>query len=617
MHKSFEFLRRRLPEPARAAVMDALDSCTWIKVRRALSVLDQLPIEDQGQQVAVQILSTFTLESIEPALCLGLRCIPCRPKLEYTPLNTIEQQLLERGSEVYRQRCLVGVIFWRADELLPDLYYPCSSGGPKELKRKAAELMNRMEQMAAVYEEAGSHPLFYSTIMLPQSARGAMIEGQLGSGLSATIAEINARIFELASRASKLRVLDLNRWSAQEGEAQYDAQMDFMARQPFSIRGAVSLGVFLGRNLRPLLIPRRKVLAVDLDNTLWGGILAEDGIASLKLGRDFPGNIFLRLQREMLELKEQGVLLALFSKNQESEVRNAFATLPGMLLKWQDFVCRKVNFDHKYVNLRQAAAELGLGLNSFVFLDDSDYEREQMRTFNPEVLVLNERGDPLHILDSLLRTDAFDVHQLTREDLARHREYELSAARSVPSDQGSIAGFLASLELRARLEPIHKSNIERVIQLLGKTNQFNLTTRRHRLEDLQGLLSRPGSVGLTLRLTDKFGDQGIVGLLLAVPVPGDELKTWSVDSFLISCRVIGRGVENVLWAALVNRAARGGVARIVGDYIPTARNGLAATVYERLGLRRLEELQTGVRFVLETVRPIPFPAWMAVEDIDP
>ncbi|MGA2556123.1 MAG: HAD-IIIC family phosphatase [Verrucomicrobiota bacterium] len=614
MFKSFEILCRRLPEPARAAVMDAADSCTWIKVRRALSALDQRSVEDQGPEVAIQILSTFTLESIQPALCLGLRCIPCRPKLEFAPLNTIEQQLFDRGSEVYRRRCLASVVFWRVDELLPELYHPCSSGGPKELKRKAAELINRMEQMAAVYAEAGSHPLFYSTVMLPPSATGAMLEGQLGSGLSATIAEINARIFDLASRVGKLRVLDLNRWSAQEGEAHYDAQMDFMARQPFSIRGALSLGVFLARNLRPLLAPRRKVLAVDLDNTLWGGILGEDGVANLKLGQDFPGNIFLRLQREMLELKEQGVLLALVSKNQESDARKAIETMPGMLLKWQDFVCRKVNFDHKYVNLRQAADELGLGLNSFVFLDDSDYERAQMQSFNPEVLILNERGAPLHMLDSLLRTDAFDVHQLTQEDLARHREYQLRAARSVPSHQGNITEFLASLELRARLEPVNKNNIERVMQLLGKTNQFNLTTRRHRLEDLQSLLSRPGSVSLTLRLTDKFGDQGIVGVLLAVP--GDDLKTWCVDSFLMSCRVIGRGVEDALWASLVNRAARSGVARIVGDYIPTPKNGLAATVYERLGLRRLEELQTGTRFVLETVQPIPLPAWMTVEDID-
>jgi FkbH-like protein len=615
MSKSFEILVRRLQEPVRTAVMEAFDSATWIKVRRGLAALEQCPVEEQGPEVVIQMLSTFTLESIQPALQLGLGCIPCRPKLEFAPLNTIEQRLFDRGSDIYQRRALAGIIFWRIDELLPGLYHPCSSGGPKELKRKAAELMERMEKMAAVYAESGSNPLFLSTLMIPQVASGSMLEAQLGSGLSATIAEINASIFDLASCDGKLRVLDLNRWSAREGEAHYDAQMDFMARQPFTVRGALSLGVFLARNLRPLLVPRRKVLAVDLDNTLWGGIVGEDGVAKLKLGQDFPGNIFLRLQREILELKEQGVLLVLVSKNEETEARNAIETLPGMLLKWGDFVCRKVNFDHKYLNLRQAAGELGLGLDSFAFLDDSDYEREQVQSFNPEVLVLNERGDPLHILDSLLRTDAFDVHQLNQEDRARHQEYELREARSVPSDEGDVTEFLASLELRVRLEPVHKNNIERVIQMLGKTNQFNLTTRRHRLEDLQSMLSRPGSISLTLRLTDKFGDQGIVGVLLAVP--GDDTKSLVVDSFLVSCRAIGRGVEDALWCSMVNRAARSGVARILGDYFPTARNGLAATVYERLGLRRLEELQTGTRFVLETVQPMPYPTWMTIEDIGP
>src|SRR6266852_7946483 len=196
-----------------------------------------------------------------------------------------------------------------------------------------------------------------------------------------------------------------------------------MARQPLSAKGQVAVAVFIARYLRPLIVPGRKALAIDLDNTLWGGVVGEDGMAGLKLGHDFPGNVHLRIQRELLELRNRGVLLVLLSKNNEADAQEAFNSLPDMLLKWDDFAVRKVNWNHKHENLRGAACELGLGLDSFAFVDDSDYEREQMRQFVPEVLILNGSSDPLHTLRSLWETDAFDSLTVTEEDRLRHRDY--------------------------------------------------------------------------------------------------------------------------------------------------------------------------------------------------
>lgn len=613
MHRSFEPLLSGLPESVRCAVWEALDSATWTKVRRALSAFDECPPELQGPEATVQILSTFSVDSIEPALRLGLQCIPCRAKLEFAPVNTVVQHLLDRTSAVYSGRYLASVILWRIEELLPDLYYPFSSGGAKEMKRRSEKLQARMKNMVRAYLEAGSSPLFLSTIPVPTAFGGVVLNSQLGSGVLGTIAAINATIFEEGSLDSRVRITDINWWSAQEGRACYDAQMDFMSMQPFTVRAAISLGLFLARNLRPLIVPRRKVLAVDLDNSLWGGILGEDGVEGLKLGHDFPGNVFLRIQREIKELRHQGVLLVLASKNEESEVRRAMANMPDMLLKWDDFVCRKLNFEHKYLNLREAAKELGLGIDSFALLDDSDYEREQMKVFNPEVLILNQRSDALHMLTSLLNCDAFDVHNVNEEDRQRHQDYELRSLRSPQGHEDRLEDFLMSLELGAKLEPFHDGNIDRVVQMLGKTNQFNLTTKRHRLEDLKVLLSQPGCVNLTLRLIDKFGDQGIVGVLLAVPEEGG--RSLRVDSFLVSCRALGRGVEDVLWAAFVNRAVRNGVLRVSAHYIPTAKNQLVATLYDRLGLRRLEESEVGTQYVLEPVKSVRPPKWIVVEEI--
>ena len=373
----------------------------------------------------------------------------------------------------------------------------------------------------------------------------------------------------------------------------------------------MSLGLFLARNLRPLLLPRRKVLVVDLDDTLWGGIVGEDGIQQLKLGHDFPGNVFLRLQREILELKNQGVLLVLVSKNNENEAKEAMAQMPSMLLRWEHFACHKINFNHKYINVREAAEEIGLSLDSFALLDDSDYEREQMRAFNPEVLIINDRGDALHMLTSLLQSDGFDAHYISAEDRSRHREYELRAVRTGRPVEGGIEEFLSTLKLRAKVEPVGRDNIERVVQLLGKTNQFNVTTRRHQIDEVKRIISQSGSIHLTLRLTDRFGDQGIVGVLLAVA--GSEDASLLVDSLLVSCRALGRGVEDVLWAEFINRAIDSGTQQVRATYIPTPKNGLVAGLFDRLGLTPITRAGNKTEYILNPLKRIAWPAWITAE----
>lgn len=596
----------RLPESVHLPVAEAVRDATWIKVRRALAAMDRCSAEIMAAEVTVHILASFEVESIEGALRLALGCLPARPKLRIAPLNTIEQELMSRESFVYREPALATVILWRVDEMLPELLLPSTT---IEVPTHAG-LQERIRKMVHAYLQTSSVPLFVATLPLPAAHGGAPLGARYSHSLARGIAAVNSTIFELGSTDPRVRVLDVNWWAAQEGASHYDLQMDFMAKQPFTVRAAISLGFFIARNLRPLLVPRRKVLVVDLDNTLWGGVLGEEGVPRLKLGHDFPGNVFLRIQREIRELKQQGVLLVLASKNDELLVRQAFASLPNMLLRWEDFVCRKVNFDHKYLNVRQAAAELGLGLDSFAFIDDSDFEREQMKAFNPEVLVLNDDGSALHMLARLMQTDGFDTHHLTQEDLRRHREYELRAARTTPTE-GDLGEFLASLQLRVVLDPVNPGNFERVVQMLGKTNQFNLTTRRHRLDDVQRLTARKGAVCLTLTLIDKFGDQGIVGALLAVP--GDATQELIVDSFLVSCRALSRGVEDVLWAELMRIAAVAGVQRVVAHYIPTAKNGLVAKLYDRFGLMRTSESDLGTVYVAEPIQPIAFPAWITVD----
>jgi FkbH-like protein len=283
-----------------------------------------------------------------------------------------------------------------------------------------------------------------------------------------------------------------------------------------------------------------------------------------------------------------------------------------MLLKWDDFALHRINWLHKHENLRAAAHELGLGLDSFVFIDDSDYEREQVRQLLPEVLVLNESADPLHILRSLWETDAFDSLGISEEDLRRHHEYTVRDARTIPADGSDLEAFLTSLEMTAAVEEIEASNIERVVTLLSKTNQFNLTTRRHSRAQLQAMIDAPGSIAITLRLADKFGDQGIVGVMVCLA--GDEPRTLQIDTFLVSCRALGRGVEEALWAEATRRAQEQGTQRLDAEYIRSARNGLVAELYDRFGLERIAHDEDAVRYVMEPVARHRFPNWIAREE---
>jgi FkbH-like protein len=600
------------PDREQNAVMQAVESASLAKIRRTLRSLQELAPEQRGPVLNVELLSTFNLEPILPVLQLALNCLPSRAHVRLAPLDDIEGYISQSANADSQELPHARVVIWRIEEVLPEALYPFSSGFPEQLSARVAQVMARVEGVVSLHQRnAPGVPLFLSTIALPVNFANPVSAAQHSAGLFASVSRVNQKIYEVGTAQHGVYVLDLATWAAFEGRVHADAIVDFLARQPLSAKGQLGFALFVARSLRPLIIPRRKALALDLDNLLWGGVVGEDGVAGLALGHEFPGNVHLRIQRELLELRNRGILLVLLSKNNEADAREAFDSLPDMLLKWDDFAVRKINWNHKHENLRDSARELGLGLDSFAFVDDSDYEREQMRQFVPEVLILNESSDPLHTLRSLWETDAFDSLAVTEEDRRRHRDYALRAARDVTGQHDDLEAFLKSLRMEVTIEEIGPSNMERVVTMLGKTNQFNLTTRRHSRAQLQSMLELPGSIGLTLRLRDKFGDQGVIAVLLAIPSGED--ATLIVDSFLVSCRALGRGVENALWTVMIDRARQKKVRRLEAEYIPTARNSIVTDLYDRLGLRRTEQDGSSTRYVLERIVPVKFPSWISLK----
>jgi FkbH-like protein len=603
----------RFPDQQKAAVEAAMESASLGKARHALRLLEKLDEEQRGGAFDVELLSTYNLEPILPILQLAISCLPSRAHLHLAPLDNIEGYISQPATATTGGRHDARLILWRLEELLPEALYPLSHGFPERLAIRLDQVLARVDRVVSLHQRnASGIPLLLSTIPLPVHFSNPVFAAQHSVGMFGSIARINQKIYDVASHNDGVHVLDIASWAAFQGKAQADATLEFLARQPLSPKAQVEFALFLARSLRLLITPRRKVLALDLDNTLWGGVVGEDGLDNLKLGHEFPGNIHLRIQRELVELRHRGVLLVLLSKNNEPDVREAFTALPDMVLKWDDFAVRKIDWNHKHENLRAAAKELGLGLDSFVFLDDSDYEREQIRQLMPEVLILNESPDPLHILRSLWETDVFDSLSVSQEDRQRHHDYAVRQARDVKAHESDLEEFLKSLEMTATIEAVGSHNLERVVSLLGKTNQFNVTTRRHSRAQVQAMLECPGFVGLALRLRDKFGDQGIVAVLLAVA--SKDPAVLIVDSFLVSCRALGRGVEDALWAAMLRRVDRQRVRRLEAEYVPTAKNSIVSDLYDRLGLQRIEHNPSLTRYLMEPVITTENPSWILSEN---
>lgn len=604
---------RNFPAPHKEAITLALESASLARIRRALGLIEKLDFKLRGPALEIEILSTYNVEPILPTLQLAISCLPSQPQLHVSPLDEIEAYIaLPLFHETHRNLD-ARIVLWRLEELLPEALYPFTYGFSERLAARVDQLLERVDRVLSLHRRhAPGLPLFLSTVPIPVHFSNPVFAGQNSAGLSASVGRVNQKVHELATANDGVHVLDLAGWAAREGRDHADATLDFLARQPFSASGQVAFALFVARSLRPLIVPRRKALALDLDNTLWGGVVGEDGVEGLALGHDFPGNVHLRIQRELLELRNRGVLLVLVSKNNEADARQAFESLPDMILKWDDFAVRKINWNPKHESLREAARELGLGLDSFVFIDDSDYEREQIRQFLPEVLILNESADPLHILRSLWEADAFDSLAVTAEDRQRHHDYALRAARDVKGCPNDLEEFLKSLQMEAIIEEVGTSNLERVVSMLGKTNQFNLTTKRHSRAHVQAILETPRSIALALRLRDKFGDQGIVAVLLAMP--GENDSTLVIDSFLVSCRALGRGVEDALWAAMLERAHRQGVRRLEAEYIATAKNGIVARVYDRLGLQRAADYSSSTRYALDRIDSAKCPSWISMNN---
>jgi FkbH-like protein len=371
----------------------------------------------------------------------------------------------------------------------------------------------------------------------------------------------------------------------------FAARYWYHAKLPCHPNAMIALGRHLATTIARCIVRPVKVIACDLDDTLWGGTVGEDGWRGLRLDPHGTGAPYIRLQAFLKDLAERGVLLVALSKNNEADVREVFQKRTEMLLRWEDFAASRVNWRTKSENLRDLSETLRLDLGSFCLLDDSPFERAEVRHALPTLIVPELPTAPEDFVSFLARCGLFQIPIVTAEDRDRGRHYRDETARETSlKASASYEDFLRTLDLRAVAEPIDSANIERVVQLVGKTNQFNLTTRRHDLGMIRRLIEDRGAFAYCYRVLDRFGDAGVTGVLIATC----DMGSCRIDTWLLSCRVMGRTVERAMFAHLLEWLRARDIRRLVADYVPTKKNEPVTMLLPELGFVEIARGADGV-----------------------
>jgi FkbH-like protein len=452
--------------------------------------------------------------------------------------------------------------------------------------------------------------LLINSIPVPCAPTAGLLDARHLSGLRRAVDLVNERLLSASEQHGNIVLIDADHALADIPASRHrDPKLWFYGRVPYSADATRALASAFAQAWTLLARGPAKVLALDFDNTLWGGTYGEDGIERLACSEDFPGNAFRAFQQECLRLKQQGLLLVALSKN-NSDAMTVFGRHPGMLLKTEDFAAAAVNWQPKPENIRKISTELNLALDSFVFVDDSPHEREAMRRLCPEVVVPEVPADPAQRPFWLRRLACTWPVRLTEEDARRSEMYAAErAAQALRSSAASIEDYLRGLEQRLTVSLVNSGTIARIAQMHQRTNQFNLTTRRVGEAEIANLVDHPER-GLALmgRVVDKFGDHGIV---ITATASIEEARA-VIETFLMSCRVIGREIEQAFLAALLTLLARRGAKQAIGRFAASAKNGMVRDFYRANGFTLLEGDGKASAWVLDLCSEPPQPRFVSV-----
>jgi FkbH-like protein len=533
--------------------------------------------------IRLAILGGFTTTQLAQAIELALFCMGGQAEVFEADYGVYRQEILDPDSALYRFQ--------------PNVVFLATSW--RELIRRPTLDQDRAEVAALVETEFADWSLLWKTAY---DRLGCLVvqntfdrpawrqmdnhESRHPASLWRYVSRVNDRMADCAPPYVALH--DVDGLASLAGRRTWgDERFFFHAKLPCAPEFIVDYGFSVASLLAAQMGLSKKCLVLDLDNTCWGGVIGDDGLGGIRLGQgDAEGEAFVAFQQYAKALKQRGVILAVCSKNEERNAKEVFEKHTEMVLRLDDISCFMANWTDKAANLREIARRLNIGLNSLVFVDDNPAERGLVRQLVPEVAVPELPEDPAGYIQAIEPYRYFQTLAIGKEDLQRAEYYRANAEREdALTGSANVEEYLCSLAMVARIGPITPMSLERSAQLINKSNQFNLTTRRRSAAEVSALMADPTWLTRTVSLVDRFGDNGLISVLLA-KVEGDTLV---IDTWLMSCRVLKRGVETLLNNNICRWASERGLRRICGEYIATPKNDLVREHYAELGYAKIAD----------------------------
>lgn len=547
-------------------------------VRKRHALIQELSAQPNLIPTRIAILGGSTTTEVRNMLELFLLGHGLRPVFYESGYNCYSEDILFENQDLWKFKPDVVFIHttWRNIAHFPKLMEPKA-----EVEERVRQEVARFATLWQKLQSELGALIIQNNFDLPYLRPLGNLEAAESYGRVNFLLQLNAEFAGYARQHPRLLINDIHYLCAQVGLDEWDGRTYwYNFRMSVSPTGTIPLAQSVAALVKSVYGKTKKCLVLDLDNTLWGGVVGDDGVQNLILGRDHPvGEAFLDFQRYVKNLQRRGIILAVCSKNDIENAKEGFSH-PDSILKVEDFSVFKANWNPKPANIREIAAELNIGLDSIVFVDDNPAERALVAVELSEVATPDVGSDVARFAEILEAERYFEVHKVVRDDLNRSGFYKLNAERSACQAGFQDYGeFLASLDMVAEIAPFTPVYLERITQLINKTNQFNLTTRRYTSAEVNAIAQDPMYVTLYGRLADKFGDNGLVSVLVGRTV-NDALE---MDLWLMSCRVLNREMEIAMFDALVEQCQVRGIRKIVGFYIPSKKNGLVADHYRNLG----------------------------------